>query len=46
MRLDNRIALITGSDSGMGQAMAVEFAKEGAHVVVNYFEGQQRRGRR
>jgi glucose 1-dehydrogenase len=40
LRLENRIALITGSDSGMGQAMAEEFAREGAHVVVNYFEDE------
>jgi glucose 1-dehydrogenase len=40
MRLKDRIALITGSDSGMGQAMAVEFAKEGANVVVNYLEDE------
>lgn len=35
-RLNGKIALITGSDSGIGQASAVEFAKEGASVVVNY----------
>ena len=35
-RLDDRIALITGSDSGIGQATAIEFAKEGADVVVHY----------
>jgi glucose 1-dehydrogenase len=35
-KLDGKIALITGSDSGMGQAMAEEFAREGADVVVTY----------
>ena len=36
-RLEGKVALITGSDSGIGQATAVEFAKEGADIVVNYF---------
>jgi glucose 1-dehydrogenase len=40
MRLQNRTAVITGSDSGMGQATAVEFAKEGAQVVINYLEDE------
>ena len=43
-RLDGRIALITGSDSGIGQASAVEFAQEGADVVISYLndaEGAQ-----
>lgn len=35
-KLDNKIALITGSDSGMGQAMAEEFAKAGAQVAITF----------
>ena len=35
-RLEGKVALITGSDSGIGQATAIEFAKLGADVIVNY----------
>ncbi len=37
-RLENKVALITGSDSGIGQATAVEFANQGADIVVNYLD--------
>ena len=36
MRLASRIAIITGSSSGIGRGVAVAFAAEGAAVVVNY----------
>ena len=39
-RLQDKIAIVTGSDSGIGQATAEEFAKEGADVVVTYFRDQ------
>ncbi len=34
MRLDDKVALITGAASGMGASMARIFAREGAKVVV------------
>nr|MBA2531796.1 SDR family NAD(P)-dependent oxidoreductase [Nocardioidaceae bacterium] len=39
-QLAGKVALITGSDSGIGQATAVEFAKEGADIVVNYLNDE------
>lgn len=36
MRLDGRIAIITGADSGIGQASAIAFAEAGADVVITY----------
>ena len=35
-RLEGRVALITGSASGIGQAIAVRLATEGASVVIDY----------
>ena len=36
MRLTNKVALVTGSSRGVGRAVALGFAKEGAKVVINY----------
>ncbi|CAI7975936.1 MULTISPECIES: SDR family NAD(P)-dependent oxidoreductase [unclassified Parafrankia] len=38
-RLQNRTALVTGSTSNIGRAIAVAFAAEGAHVVVSGRDG-------
>lgn len=35
-RLQDKVAIITGSDSGIGRAVAIEFAKEGCDIVIMY----------
>ncbi len=41
-RLTDRVALITGADSGIGRADAILFAKEGADVVITHIPGEEK----
>ncbi len=36
MRLDGKVAIVTGAATGIGQGIAVRFAKEGASVVIDF----------
>jgi len=40
-RFDGKVAVVTGSSSGIGQAIAVRLASEGASVVIDYIGRQQ-----
>jgi glucose 1-dehydrogenase len=39
-QLDGRIAIVTGSDSGIGQGIAEELAREGADVAITYLHDE------
>jgi NAD(P)-dependent dehydrogenase (short-subunit alcohol dehydrogenase family) len=40
-KLRDRVAIITGGDSGIGRAVALHYAREGANVVVGYLDEEQ-----
>lgn len=40
-KLENKVALLTGGDSGIGRAVAYDFVKEGADVVIVYYDEER-----
>jgi len=40
MRLEDKVAIVTGASRGIGRAIAVGLAKEGAKVIFTYFKNQ------
>lgn len=40
-KLNGKVAIVTGSSRGIGKAIALEFARNGAKVVVNYFKSKE-----
>ena len=41
MKLDGKVAIVTGSSRGIGSGIALKFAEEGADVAVNYLKNRE-----
>src|ERR671938_2158018 len=41
-RLEGKAAIITGGDSGIGRAVALAFAREGADVLISYLDEEEK----
>ncbi len=41
-QLDSKVAIVIGANSGIGRAFAIQLAKEGAIVVINYAHAQHK----
>lgn len=42
MKLNGKVAVVTGSSRGIGRAIALAFAKEGADIIVNYVRSEEK----
>jgi len=45
MKLEDRVAIVTGGSSGIGRGVAIEFAREGAHVSVADVQETPKKGK-
>ena len=41
MKLQGKVAIVTGGARDLGRAISIKFAQEGAKVVVNYFDNPE-----
>jgi len=41
-RLRNKVALITGGDSGIGRAVVIAYAREGANIMISYLPEEEK----
>ena len=41
MKLEGKVAIVTGSSQGIGRGIALKLAEEGADVVVNYHQNAE-----
>ena len=45
MSLKNKVAIVTGGNSGIGQAIVLELARQGASIVIDYVVHPEATGR-